>query len=97
MNDTIITKREIYPWWNILTKDEKMEIYFKYYSSGTYDDCIEWWERIDIICKIFVFDSWCEDYKKQKLEALLNNTVDDDEAILLERELAGEEAKSDGS
>lgn len=31
--------------------------------------------------------------KKAELEALLNNTVDDDEAILLERELEGEEAK----
>ena len=35
--------------------------------------------------------------RKAKLEALLNNTVDDDEAILLQRELAGEEAKSNGS
>ena len=33
--------------------------------------------------------------KKERLEALLNNTVDDDEAILLRRELEGEEAKSD--
>ena len=35
--------------------------------------------------------------RKRELEALLNNCVDDDEAILLQRELAGEEAKSDGS
>jgi len=35
--------------------------------------------------------------KKYELEALLNNTVDDDEAILLQRELAGEEVGSDGS
>ena len=35
--------------------------------------------------------------RKAKLEALLNNTVDDDEAILLQRELAGEEVGSDGS
>ena len=35
--------------------------------------------------------------RKPELEALLNNTVDDDEAILLQRELAGEEEKSDGS
>ena len=34
--------------------------------------------------------------RQAELEALLNNTVDDDEAILLQRELAGEEAKSDG-
>ena len=34
--------------------------------------------------------------KKYELQALLNNTVDDDEAKLLERELAGEEVKSDG-
>jgi len=33
--------------------------------------------------------------KKYELEALLNNTVDDDEAILLQRELAGEEGKSE--
>ena len=32
--------------------------------------------------------------RRYELEALLNNTVDDDEAILLQRELAGEEAKS---
>ena len=31
--------------------------------------------------------------KKQRYQALLNNTVDDDEAILLRRELEGEEAK----
>ena len=55
-----ITQKEIYPWWNISTKDEKMEVYFKYYSSGTYDDCIEWWDRIDIILKIFVHNTWCE-------------------------------------
>ena len=35
--------------------------------------------------------------RKAKFEALLNNTVDDDKAILLRRELGGEEAKSDGS
>ena len=34
--------------------------------------------------------------RKAELEALLNNTVDDDEAILLRRELEGEEGKSDG-
>jgi len=33
--------------------------------------------------------------RKAELEALLNNTVDDDEAILLQRELAGEEADAD--
>ena len=30
--------------------------------------------------------------RKAELQALLNNTVDDDEAILLRRELEGEEA-----
>ena len=35
--------------------------------------------------------------RKRELEALLNNTVDDDEAILLRRELEGEEVKGDGS
>ena len=35
--------------------------------------------------------------RKHELQALLNNTVDDDEAILLQRELAGEEVESDGS
>jgi len=35
--------------------------------------------------------------KQQELEALLNNCVDDDEAILLEREIEGlEEAKING-
>ena len=34
--------------------------------------------------------------KKQRYQALLNNCVDDDEKILLERELEGEEVKSDG-
>jgi len=34
--------------------------------------------------------------KDDRYEALLNNTVDDDEAILLQRELAGEEVESDG-
>ena len=33
--------------------------------------------------------------RRYELEALLNNTVDDDEAILLQRELAGEEVKSE--
>ena len=32
--------------------------------------------------------------RKYELEALLNNCVDDDEAILLERELEGEEVKN---
>ena len=32
--------------------------------------------------------------KKPEYQALLNNTADDNEAILLERELAGEEVKS---
>ena len=36
--------------------------------------------------------------KKYELQALLNNCADDDEAILLKRELEGlEEVKSDGS
>lgn len=34
--------------------------------------------------------------RKPEYQALLNNTVDDDEAILLERELAGEEANTNG-
>ena len=34
--------------------------------------------------------------RRYELEALLNNCVDDDEAILLERELEGEEEESDG-
>ena len=54
----MITKKEIYPWWNILTKNEKMEIYFKKYSTGTYDDCIEWWDNLDITEKIKVFNNW---------------------------------------
>ena len=32
--------------------------------------------------------------RRYELEALLNNCVDDDEAILLERELEGEEVKN---
>jgi len=37
-------------------------------------------------------------YKKSRLQALLNNCVDDDEAILYQRELEGlKEVKSDGS
>ena len=35
--------------------------------------------------------------RKAELEALLNNTVDDDEAKLLERELTGEEVRVNGS
>jgi len=54
----MISKKEVYPWWNSLTKDEKMEIYFKKYSSGTYDDCIEWWDNLDITEKINVFKNW---------------------------------------
>ncbi|MBA7661833.1 hypothetical protein ES703_69853 [subsurface metagenome] len=52
----MITKREIYPWWNSLTKNEKMEIYFKYFTSGTHEDCIEWWYGLDIAEKIKVFN-----------------------------------------
>ncbi len=54
----MITKKEIYPWWNILTKNEKMEIYFKKYSTGNYDDWIEWWDNLDITEKIKVFNNW---------------------------------------
>ena len=35
--------------------------------------------------------------RKPELQALLNNTVDDDEAILLRRELEGEEATDVGA
>jgi len=52
----MISIKEIYPWWNSLTKDEKMEIYFKKFSSGTYDDCTEWWYNLDIAGKIKVFN-----------------------------------------
>ncbi len=52
----MISKKEIYPWWNSLTKNEKMEIYFKKYSSGTYDDCVEWWDGLDIAEKIKIYE-----------------------------------------
>jgi len=54
----MISKREICPWWNSLTQEEKMEIYFKYYTTGTYDDCIEWWYDLDVTEKIKVFNNW---------------------------------------
>jgi len=55
----MISKKEVYPWWNTLPKEEKMMIYFKYFSSGTYDDCIEWWDGLNVEEKIGVFDGWC--------------------------------------
>ena len=33
-----------------------MEIYFRYFTSGTYDDCEEWWYDLDIAEKIKVFN-----------------------------------------
>ena len=35
-----------------------MMIFFKYFSSGTYDDCIEWWDNLGIEEKIDVFNGW---------------------------------------
>ena len=54
----MVTKKEICPWWNILSEEERMEIYFKYFSSGTYDDCKEWWWNLDVEEKIKVFNDW---------------------------------------
>lgn len=41
-------------WWRMITAEERMNIYFKYFTSGIHDDCMEWWwglikeERIKI-------------------------------------------------
>ena len=29
-------------WWRLLTEKKRMNIYFKHFTSGTHDDCIEW-------------------------------------------------------
>lgn len=51
-----ISKKEICPWWNTLTEEEKMGIYFKYFTSGTLDDCNDWWWNMDLEDKIKVFN-----------------------------------------
>ena len=59
----MVTKKEIYPWWNILSEEEKMEIYFKYFTTGTYNDCEEWWWELNVEEKIKVFNDWYEEEK----------------------------------
>ena len=54
----MISKKEIYPWWNSLTQEDRMEIYFKYYTTGTYDDCIEWWDGLNIAVKIRIYEDY---------------------------------------
>ena len=56
-------KKEIYPWCNILSEEEKMEIYFKYFTTGTYNDCEEWWWELNVEEKIKVFNDWYEEEK----------------------------------
>jgi len=61
----MVTKKEIYPWWNILSKEEKMEIYFKYFTTGTNDDCEEWWWELNVEEKIKVFNDWYKGGEKK--------------------------------
>jgi len=56
----VISKVEINPWWNSLNKKEKMNIYFKYFSTGVYNDCIDWWWNMDSEDKIKVFNNFCK-------------------------------------
>lgn len=50
-----MSQKEIYPWWNCISDEGKMEVYFKYYSSGTIEDCNEWFDSLSLEGKIQVY------------------------------------------
>jgi len=49
----MVTKKEIYPWWNIL------------FTTGTNDDCEEWWWELNVEEKIKVFNDWYKGGEKK--------------------------------
>jgi len=50
-----MNQKEIYPWWNCISDEGKMEMYFKYYSTGTIEDCNEWFDGLSLEGKIQVY------------------------------------------
>lgn len=57
----MLTKKEIYPWWNTLSNKEKMKIYFKHFTTGTIDDCDEWWGALNFKEKSKIFNDYYEE------------------------------------
>ena len=43
-------------WWRMITAEERMNIYFKHFTSGTHDDCIEWHWNLNKEEKIKIYE-----------------------------------------